>query len=137
MPRAARSAPLSRVLMSIRGPLAIAYCVGTLDRSMVEDLVDRVSGLAALGVLGFVCSLERVDHIQLQAFGPLLKLQRQLDAQGGRLVLADASPYLRSILDFGGIPRRVAMAPDKQAAVGELLHAGAPAAEAAARQTAS
>ena len=137
MPRAARSAPSSRVLMSIRGPLAIAYCVGTLDRSMVEDLVDRVSGLAALGVRGFVCSLERVGHIQLQALGPLLKLQRQLVSHGGRLVLADASPYLRSILDFGGIPGRVTMARDTHAAVGELLHSGAPVSEAAAQQTAS
>jgi hypothetical protein len=104
---------------------------------MVEDLVDRVQGLAAQGVRGFVCSLERVGHIQLQALGPLLELQRQLDSHGGRLVLADASPYLRSILDFGGIPRRVTMARDTHAAVGELLHSSAPLPEAAARQTVS
>ena len=137
MPRATRRAPASRVLMSVRGPLAIAYCVGTLDRSMVDALFDRVLGLAAQGVRGFVCSLERVRHIHLQALGPLLKLQRQVEARGGRIVLADASPYLKQILEFGGIPRQVALVRDKHQAVGELLQAGAGGLEGGARQTAS
>ncbi len=137
MSRVVRSAPSSRVLMSIRGPLAIAYCVGTLDRSMVDDLIDRVQGLAAQGVRGFVCSLERVGHIHVQALGPLLRLQRQIEARGGRIVLSDASPYLRQILDFGGIPQRVSMARDKHEAVGELLQGSAGLPEPPARQTAS
>jgi len=123
--------------MSIRGPLAIAYCVGTLDRSMVDDLFDRVLGLAAQGVRGFVCSLERVSHIHLQALGPLVKLQRQIEARGGRIVLADASPYLKQILEFGGIPRQVALVRDKHQAVGELLQPGAGAVEIGARQSVS
>jgi anti-anti-sigma factor len=123
MSRAARSACSSRVLISIRGSVAIAYCVGTLDRSQVDDLCDRVLGLAAQGVRGFVCSLERVSHIHFQALDPLLKLQKSIAAHGGRIVLTDASPYLRQILDFGGIPRQVSMATDKHQAVGKLLQA--------------
>jgi hypothetical protein len=103
--------------------LAIAYCVGTLDRSSVEDLVDRLRALAAQGVRGFVCSLERVQHIHFQALDPLLRLQRGLQAAGGRLVLADASPYLRQILDFGGVPRQVRLVGDTHEAVWQLLHA--------------
>jgi hypothetical protein len=114
------------VLVSIRGPLAIAYCVGTLDRSLVEDLSDRVLGLAAHGVRGFVCSLERVSHIHFQALDPLLELQRSIEAQGARIVLAEASPYLKQILDFGGIPRQVSMAADMHQAVGQLLQADEP-----------
>lgn len=125
MSRAARSARSSRVLISIRGPLAIAYCVGTLDRSVVNDLLDRVVGLAAQGVRGFVCSLERVSHIHFQALEPLIKLQRSIEDRGGRLVLADASPYLKQILDFGGVPRQMPVAADKHQAVGALLQAAA------------
>lgn len=125
MSRAARAARSSRVLISIRGHLAIAYCVGTLDRSAVEDLLDRVRSLAAQGVRGVVCSLERVSHIHFQALEALLRLQQALEADGGRFVLADASPYLRQILDFGGVPRQVTLASDKHAAVWEILHADA------------
>ena len=121
MSRAARSARSSRVLISIRGSVAIVYCVGTLDRSSVDDLCDRVLGLAAHGVRGFVCSLERVRHIHFQALDPFLKLQRCIEVQGGRIVLTDASPYLKQILDFGGIPRQVSVAADKYQAMGQLL----------------
>lgn len=117
MEMGARSAGSSRVLISLRGPLAIAYCVGTLDRVLVEDLFDRMSRLAAQGMRGFVCSLERVSHIHFQALEPLLKLQQAIEAQGARLVLADASPYLRQILDFGGVPAHVKLVADKQEAV--------------------
>ena len=115
----------SRVLVSIRGSLAIAYCVGTLDRLAVEDLVDRLRGLATQGVRGFVCSLERVHHIHFQALDPLMRLQRALQATGGKLVLADASPYLKQILDFGGVPRQVRLAGDTHEAVWQVL-GGAP-----------
>lgn len=121
MSRAGQKARGSRVLVSIRGPLAIAYCVGTLDRLAVEDLVDRLRGLASQGVRGFVCSLERVHHIHFQALDPLLRLQQALRSTGGRLVLADASPYLRQILDFGGVPRQVRLAGDTSEAVYSLL----------------
>ena len=118
--RAGRSTRSSRVLVSIRGSLAIAYCVGTLDRSAVEDLVDRLRVLATQGVRGFVCSLERVHHIHFQALDPLVRLQRALQVTGGRLVLSDASPYLRQILDFGGVPRQVSVADDTHEAVWRL-----------------
>jgi anti-anti-sigma factor len=97
-----------------------------LDRSLVAELADRVLALAAHGVRGFVCSLERVSHIHFQALDPLLGLQRSIEARGGRIVLADASPYLKQILDFGGIPRQVSMAADKHQAVGQLLQAEEP-----------
>ena len=113
----------SRLLISIRGSMAIAYCVGTLDRLTVEELLDRTSGLAAQGVKGFVCSLERVSHIHFHAFDPLLRLHLEIESRGGKIVFTDASPYLRQILDFGGVPRRVAVVDDKHEAVWSLLHA--------------
>lgn len=119
MARAQRG-PSSRVLISIHGTMAIAYCVGTLDRPAVEDLLGRVRGLAAQGVRGFVCSLERVGHIHFQALDPLVRLERAVHDSGAKIVFADASPYLRQILDFGGVPRHVAVVLDKHAAVWSL-----------------
>ena len=119
----ASAARSSRVLISIRGPLAIAYCVGTLDRSRVHELCDRVIELAAMGVHGIVCSLERTTHIHFQALDPLVRLQAAVESRGARLVLADASPYLRQILDFGGVPRQVSLVEDKHTAVSSLLQA--------------
>lgn len=115
------SARSSRILISIRGPLAIAYCVGTLDQSRVRELCDRVLELAAMGVRGIVCSLERTSHIHFQALEPLVRLQSAVEARGARMVLADASPYLRQILDFGGVPRSVSLVEDKHTAVSSLL----------------
>jgi hypothetical protein len=117
--------PQARILISIRGDMAIAYCVGTLDRITVEELLDRVRGLAAQGVRGFVCSLERVSHVQFHAIEPLLKLQRVVAAQGGRIVCADASPYVRQILDFGGVPRHLAVLEHTHEAVWSLRDADA------------
>jgi len=124
MARATRTSS-SRILISIHGSMAIAYCVGTLDRNAVEALLGRIRGLAAQGVKGFVCSLERVNHIHFRAFDSLLSLHRTVESQGGRLVFSDASPYVRQILDFGGVPRHVSLTDDKHAAVWSLLHADA------------
>ena len=88
---------------------------------MVEDLLDRARHLASQGVRGFVCSLERVQHIHFQALDPLLRLHKTLQANGGRIVLTDASPYLRQILDFGGVPRHLALVADKHQAVWQLM----------------
>jgi anti-anti-sigma regulatory factor len=119
----ASAARTSKILISIHGPLAIAYCIGTLDRSRVGELCDRVLELAAMGVHGIVCSLERTSHIHFQALDPLVRLQQAIEARGARLVLADASPYLRQILDFGGVPRSVSLLEDKHAAVFSLQQA--------------
>ena len=129
MTRVGRKVRTSRVLVSVRGSLAIAYCEGTLDRSSIEDLVDRLRGLASQGVRGFVCSLERVHHVHFQALDPLLRMQQTLQASGGKLVLVDASPYVRQILDFGGVPRHVTMAEDKHQAVWQVLQGGEAALE--------
>jgi hypothetical protein len=120
-----RRTPSSRILISIRGHMAIAYCSGTLDRIAVEDLLDRVRGLAAQGVRGFVCSLERVSHVHFHAIEPLLRLQKMVAAEGGRIVCTDASPYVRQILDFGGVPRHLAVLEHMDDAVWSLRHADA------------
>ena len=133
MARAARTERRSRVLISIRTPVAVAYCLGTLDRGVVQDLEGRVRALLFEGVRGIVCSLERVEHIHFQALEPLVDLHRLVVDAGGRFLLAGASPYLKQILDFGGIPGRVAVAPDRLGALQELLETlAAPAAAATA-----
>ena len=133
MSRPARK-PSSRILISVRGSMAIAYCVGTLDRIAVEELLDRVRGLATQGVRGFVCSLERVSHVHFHAVDPLLRLQTLVAASGGRIVFADASPYVRQILDFGGVPRRMTVLEHTREAVWSLQQ---PDAGLAAQPTAS
>ena len=121
MARAQSTARRSRVLLSIQGPVVVAYCLGTLDRSAVDDLADRVRALAFEGVRAVICSLERVSHIHFQALEPLVGLHRLLRDSGGRLVLTGASPYLMQILDFGGIPGQVDVAADKSEAIRGLL----------------
>jgi len=120
MARTARTERRSRVLISIRTPVAVAYCLGTLDRGVVQDLGGRVRTLLFEDVRGFLCSLERVEHIHFQALEPLVDLHRFVVDAGGRFVLAGASPYLKQILDFGGVPGRVDLAPDTLAALQEL-----------------
>ena len=95
------------MLISIDGAVAVAYCAGTLDRRSVEELAERLRSLVFSGVRGVVCSLERVEHVHFQALDRLVDLHRLLRAAGGRLVLAGASPYVKQILDFGGIPAQV------------------------------
>ena len=118
----ARLAHRSRLLVSIQGDVAVAYCYGTLDRAVVEDLGERARALTLDGVRGLVCSLERVSHIHFQALDSLLDLQQVMDAAGGQLLLAGASPYLRQILDFGGVPANVPVLPASAIAMEQLLH---------------
>ena len=126
MARAAQAPQRARILISVRNPVAVAYCLGTLDRRAVEDLAARVRGLLFEGVRGFVCSLERVEHIHFQALETLVSLHRLVADAGGRVILAGASPYLQQILDFGGIPGRVRVTPDRLGAVQELHDSLAP-----------
>jgi len=117
----ARLAHRSRLLVSIQADVAVAYCYGTLDRSVVEDLSERAEALTFEGVRGLVCSLERVSHIHFQALDSILKLQKTMQAAGGRLLMAGASSYLRQILDFGGVPEQVPLLEDSNQAVEFLL----------------
>lgn len=110
-----------RVLISIQGSVAVAYCSGTLDRRGVDELAGRVRSLLFAGVRGVVCSLERVEHVHFQALGLLVELHRLLLSAGGKLVLAGASPYVRQILDFGGVPSQVTVAPGRLEALEEML----------------
>ncbi|UCE02295.1 MAG: STAS domain-containing protein [Candidatus Latescibacterota bacterium] len=116
----ARRTQRSRVLITIRGSVAVAYCLGTLDRSVVDDLAARLRTLAFDGVRGVVLALERTTHIHFQALEPLTALHRLMREAGGRLVLAGASPYLKQILDFGGVPGQVSVVPDRLEAIQEL-----------------
>ena len=120
MGKTARTERRSRVLISIRTPVAVAYCLGTLDRGVVQDLGARVRALLFEDVRGFLCSLERVEHIHFQALEPLVDLHRFVAEAGGRFLLAGASPYLKQILDFGGVPGRIELVPDTLAALHEL-----------------
>lgn len=121
MARVQTRARRSSLLLSIQGQVATAYCVGTLDRDTVDELAERVRSLGFDGVRAVVCSLERVSHIHFQALEPLVSLHRMLLGVGGRLVLCGASPYLKQILDFGGVPEQIMMVADKVEAVRELL----------------
>jgi len=129
MTRPTRAGQRLRVLISIQGNVAVAYCAGTLDRRGVDELADRVRALLFGGVRGVVCSLERVEHVHFQALGLLVELQRLLRSAGGKLVLAGASPYVRQILDFGGVPGQIDVAADRLEAV-ESMQASLPAAAA-------
>lgn len=121
MARVQTAARRSRVLLSIQGPVAVAYCLGTLDRDVVEDLSDRVRELAFDRVRAVVCALDRVSHIHFQALDPLVSLQRALHGVGGGLVFSGASPYLKQILDFGGIPSQIPVVSSRVEAVKGLL----------------
>jgi anti-anti-sigma regulatory factor len=117
----ARLAHRSRLLVSIQGNVAVAYCFGTLDRSVVEDLSERARALTFDGVRGLVCSLERVSHIHFQALDSILALHHAMRVAGGRLLLSGASSYLCQILEFGGIPQHVPLLADSNQALECLL----------------
>ena len=117
----ARLSHRSRLLVSIQGNVAVAYCFGTLDSSVVEDLSERARALSFDGVRGLVCSLERVSHIHFQALDAILGLHKIMRDAGGRLLMAGASSYLRQILDFGGIPEQVPVLADSSQAVESLM----------------
>ena len=110
-----------RVLISIQGPVAVVHCAGTLDRRSVDEVATRLRPLLFAGVRGVVLSLERVEHVHFQALELLVELHRLVRGSGGRFVLGGASPYVRQILDFGGVPAQVTLAASRGEAV-EMVH---------------
>ena len=106
-----------RVLISIRGPVAVVHCAGTLDRRSVDEVATRLRPLLFAGVRGVVLALERVEHVHFQALALLVELHRLVRGGGGRFVLAGASPYVRQILDFGGVPAQVTLVASRSEAV--------------------
>ena len=123
-----------RVLISIQGPVAVAHCAGTLDRRSVDELATRVRPLLFAGVRGVVCALERVEHVHFQALELFVELHRLVRSAGGHFILAGATPYVRQILDFGGVPAQVTVSASRGEAV-EALQAELPPAAAAARSS--
>lgn len=105
-----RASQRLRVLISIQGPVAVVHCAGTLDRRSVDEVATRLRPLLFDGVRGVVLNLERVEHVHFQALALLVELHRLVRGCGGRFVLAGASPYVRQILDFGGVPAQVTLA---------------------------
>jgi len=92
----------------------VAVARFTRPRLLEEDTVQAVGQeLLRLaedtGCRKFVLNFGRVESLTTAFFSKLVALHRQVERQGGRLVLCQVSPFVREIFKILELPRPVAV----------------------------
>ncbi|MDP6410106.1 MAG: anti-sigma factor antagonist [Planctomycetota bacterium] len=105
---------------------AILHLRGEFDTYYVPSLQEEVEGLIKAGVSRAVLNLRLVKFINSTALGAIIKAAKQLDAEGGKLVISRPSKFCRDIIAKVGLDRVVGMYDTDEEAAANL--GGAPAA---------
>ena len=88
---------------------AILHLRGEFDTYYVPRLQEEVEGLINAGVKRAVLNLRLVKFINSTALGAIIKAAKQLDAEGGKLVISRPSKFCRDIIEKVGLDRVVPM----------------------------
>lgn len=103
---------------------AILHLRGEFDTYYVPRLQEEVEGLIKAGVKHAVLNLRLVKFINSTALGAIIKAAKQLDAEGGKLVISRPSKFCRDIIEKVGLDRVVPMYDTDEDAAANL--GGAP-----------
>ncbi|HEX5051449.1 MAG TPA: STAS domain-containing protein [Planctomycetota bacterium] len=110
---------------------ATLHLRGEFDTFYCKHLQDEIDGLVQSGVTRVVLVLRLVKFVNSTALGAIIKAAKTLAAKGGKLVIAQPSPFCREIIGKVGIDRVVPVFDTQEQAQKALFGAAAPAPRAA------
>lgn len=99
-------------VLTLKGEFDTFYCPALMQE--VETLVER-------GVNHLVLDLRLVKFINSTALGAIIKAHKRCRADGGDLVIAQPSPFVREVIRKVGIDKLIAMHDTEQDAVKAII----------------
>src|SRR5688572_32191913 len=100
---------------------AILSPKGELDIAVVPDFQEKLENLIQRGISCLVLNFRLVRFINSTALGAIIKAHKRCKTEGGDLVLAKASPFVREIVKKLGIDQLVPLFEDEEQAVKHLI----------------
>ncbi len=99
-------------ILTLKGEFDTFYCPALMQE--VEDLVDR-------GISHLVLDMRLVKFINSTALGAVIKAHKRCRAEGGELVIAQPSPFVRDVVRKVGIDKLITMHDTEAEAVKVLI----------------
>jgi len=115
-----------QITVQPRNDYAILYLSGEFDTYYVPALEREVQGLVDGGTTKAILNLRLVKFINSTALGAIIKVTKQLDAAGGKLVIAHPSRFCRDIFGKVGLDRLVTITDTDEDAAAALGSSAAP-----------
>lgn len=99
-------------VLTLKGEFDTFYCPALMEE--VEDLVDR-------GINHLILDLRLVKFINSTALGAIIKAFKRCRAEGGELVIAQPSPFVRDVVSKVGIDKLITLYDTEQDATKAII----------------
>ncbi len=109
-----------------RDDYAILHLRGEFDTFYVTALQQEIDALVKAGVVRVVLNLRLVRYINSTALGALAKIRKQLESNGGKVVVSRPSPFTRDMMTKVGLDRVLGIYDSEEAAIEAVTHGTAP-----------
>lgn len=100
---------------------AILTLKGEFDTFYVPSLQEEVDGLLDRGITHLILNMRLVKFINSTALGGIIKIHKLCKAEGGTLVIAKPSAFVRDIVGKVGIDQLVKVFAEEEEAVKHLI----------------
>ena len=100
---------------------AVLYLRGEFDTFYCPALMQEVEALVERGTNHLVLDMRLVKFINSTALGAVIKAHKRCRAEGGDLVIAQPSPFVRDVINKVGIDKLIAMHATDQDAVKAII----------------
>ena len=106
---------------SLHDDYAILTLKGEFDTFYCPALMQEVEALVERGVNHLVLDMRLVKFINSTALGAVIKAHKRCRAEGGELVIAQPSPFVRDVITKVGIDKLITMHDTEQEAVKAII----------------
>ncbi|MBX3462433.1 MAG: STAS domain-containing protein [Planctomycetes bacterium] len=106
---------------SLHDDYAVLTLKGEFDTFYCPTLMQEVESLVERGVNHLVLDMRLVKFINSTALGAVIKAHKRCRADGGDLVVAQPSPFVREVIRKVGIDKLIAMHDTEQEAVKAII----------------
>jgi stage II sporulation protein AA (anti-sigma F factor antagonist) len=111
------------VVLQCDGPLGILTLAGEARQEVIHHLHEQATQALGDGVRNLILDCGRLEFMDSASTGVLLRLDKDLSARGGRMVLCAVPRVIQRLLDAAGLAGRFQQAPDQDKARGMVLQA--------------
>ncbi|MBL8748750.1 MAG: STAS domain-containing protein [Planctomycetes bacterium] len=106
---------------SVHDDYAVLTLKGEFDTFYCPALMQEVEALVERGTNHLVLDMRLVKFINSTALGAVIKAHKRCRAEGGELVIAQPSPFVRDVIGKVGIDKLITMCATEQEAVKILI----------------
>lgn len=114
-PKKARVTGLE-VLLRRDGPVGVLTLAGEARLEVIHNLEEPVAQALGEGARSLILDLGRLEFMDSASTGALIRLEKDLTAAGGRLVLCAVPRVIQRLFDAAGLADRFRQVPDQDRA---------------------